>query len=75
MSGNPCENDRSERGEEETGQEPKEPSQSDSVTEDKDKGQEEIGNNEGIKEENKNKQQIQEKEVKKYGYAVYVKRW
>ena len=53
MTCNPCENDQSERGEEETGQEPKEPSQSDSVTEDKDKGQKEIGNNEGIKENKK----------------------
>ena len=53
MPGNLGENDRFESGEEETGQEPNDPNQSDSATEDKNKGQKEIKNNEESKEENK----------------------
>ena len=58
MSGTPCENNWYERGEEETGKEPKEPIQLDGVTEDKDKGQEragieEIENSEENKDGNK----------------------
>ena len=82
MLGTLCENDWFERGEEETGQEPKEPIQLDGVTDDKDKGQEKKEQAQKRQEtmkktkmKIKKKLQKQEKKVKKYGYAVYVEQW